>query len=67
MNMSETSQKFKGAKDRVINHYQTTKQNISLHLKNIFRARELNEEAVVKEYLTTASDKNGNSIGLRAL
>ena len=37
--------------------FQTTKQNISLHLKNIFQSRELSEEAVVKEYLTTASDK----------
>jgi hypothetical protein len=36
--------------------YQTTKQNISLHLQNIFDDRELPREAVVKEYLTTASD-----------
>jgi hypothetical protein len=36
--------------------FQTTKQNISLHLKNIFNEKELNEERVVKEYLTTAAD-----------
>jgi hypothetical protein len=36
--------------------YQTTKQNISLHLKNIFSEKELQENSVVKEYLTTASD-----------
>lgn len=36
--------------------YQTTKQNISLHLKNIFDTYELDEKAVVKYYLTTASD-----------
>ncbi|MFH0811151.1 MAG: virulence RhuM family protein [Pseudomonadota bacterium] len=36
--------------------FQTTKQNISLHLKNIFAERELEERAVVKEYLTTATD-----------
>lgn len=36
--------------------YQTTKQNISLHLKNIFEENELPEESVVKDYLTTASD-----------
>ncbi len=36
--------------------YQTTKQNISLHLKNIFRENELEEQQVVKEYLTTAQD-----------
>ncbi len=36
--------------------YQSTKQNVSLHIRNIFDDRELDEEAVVKEYLTTASD-----------
>ena len=36
--------------------FQTTKQNISLHLKNIFTEGELSEDSVVKEYLTTASD-----------
>lgn len=36
--------------------YQTTKQNVSLHLKNIYEDEELMEEAVVKEYLTTARD-----------
>ena len=36
--------------------FQTTKQNISFHLRNIFREAELEEHRVVKEYLTTASD-----------
>jgi hypothetical protein len=36
--------------------YQGTKQNISLHLKNIFDDGELQEDRVVKEYLTTAAD-----------
>ena len=36
--------------------FQTTKQNISLHIKNIFREGELSENSVVKEYLTTAQD-----------
>lgn len=36
--------------------FQTTKQNISLHIKNIFDEGELNENSVVKEYLTTAAD-----------
>ncbi|MDD3739109.1 MAG: hypothetical protein PHP31_07425 [Lentimicrobiaceae bacterium] len=36
--------------------FQTTKQNISLHIKNTFTEGELNENSVVKEYLTTASD-----------
>lgn len=36
--------------------FSTTKQNISLHIKNIFDESELLENSVVKEYLTTASD-----------
>jgi len=36
--------------------FQSTKQNISLHLKNVFDEGELLENRVVKEYLTTASD-----------
>ncbi|NQU06503.1 MAG: virulence RhuM family protein, partial [Calditrichaeota bacterium] len=39
--------------------YQTTKQNISLHLRNIFAHGELMEDSVVKEYLTTAEDGKG--------
>jgi len=36
--------------------YQTTKQNISLHIKNILNEDELEEDSVVKLYLTTAKD-----------
>ena len=36
--------------------FDTTKQNISLHIKNIFDENELNENSVVKENLTTAKD-----------
>jgi len=36
--------------------FQTTKQNISLHIRNVFSEGELVENSVVKEYLTTASD-----------
>jgi len=36
--------------------FQTTKQNISLHIKNIFEEGELDPDSVVKEYLTTAAD-----------
>ena len=36
--------------------YQTTKQNISLHIQNIYDEGELDENSVVKEYLTTAAD-----------
>ena len=36
--------------------FQTTKQNVSLHLRNIFGERELDADSVVKESLTTAAD-----------
>ena len=36
--------------------FDATKQNISLHLKNIFEDGELDPAAVVKESLTTAAD-----------
>jgi hypothetical protein len=36
--------------------FNTTKQNISLHLKNIFEDNELSENSVVKDFLTTAKD-----------
>ncbi|MFH1730435.1 MAG: virulence RhuM family protein [Planctomycetota bacterium] len=36
--------------------YQTTKQNTSLHIRNVLKEGELDEQAVVKQYLTTAAD-----------
>ena len=36
--------------------FQTTKQNSSLHINNVFKEGELNANSVVKEYLTTAAD-----------
>ncbi len=36
--------------------YDTTKNNISMHLKNIFNDGELTKDSVVKKILTTASD-----------
>ncbi|MDD3184145.1 MAG: death-on-curing protein [Anaerostipes sp.] len=36
--------------------FQTTKQNISLHINNIFKDGELDRDSVVKEYLTTGAD-----------
>jgi len=39
----------------------TSKQNVSLHIINILEDKELEENSVVKEYLTTAADgKNYN-------
>jgi len=39
--------------------FDATKQNISLHLKNIFEEGELEPDSVVKESLTTAADGKG--------
>ena len=36
--------------------YDTTKQNISLHIKNIFDEEELNEASTVKEFLTVKQE-----------
>ncbi|MDR0869021.1 MAG: virulence RhuM family protein [Planctomycetota bacterium] len=36
--------------------FQTTKQNVSLHINHIFKEGELNRASVVKELLTTAAD-----------
>ncbi|WP_258439905.1 hypothetical protein [Helicobacter sp. 11-8110] len=42
--------------------FDTSKQNISLHIKNILEEGELKEISVVKEYLTTASDNKQYNI-----
>jgi len=36
--------------------FQTSKQNIGQHLRNIFEEGELNEDSVVKKFFTTAAD-----------
>ncbi len=41
---------------QMVNLFEATKQNISLHINNIFNEGELQRNSVVKEYLTTASD-----------
>ena len=37
---------------QMIELFNTTKQNISLHISNIFKEGELNQNSTVKEYLT---------------
>jgi len=41
---------------QMVELFQTTKQNVSLHIRNIFAEGELEENSVVKDYLTTAAD-----------
>ena len=42
--------------------FQTTKQNVAKHLKRIFEQGELQEEAVVNYWLTTAADGKNYSV-----
>ncbi len=44
------------AQAQMVDLFQTTKQNVSLHISNIFKEAELRRDSVVKEYLTTAAD-----------
>ena len=44
------------SQDIMANLYDTTKQNISYHLNNIFKEEELSKDSVVKNFLTTAND-----------
>lgn len=46
---------------QLVDLYQTSKSNVSEHIKHIFEEGELDEEAVVRKFRTTASDgKNYN-------
>lgn len=44
------------SQDVMSNLYGTTKNNISIHLKNVFDEGELQKDSVVKKFLTTARD-----------
>ena len=41
---------------QMVELFRQTKQNISLHIRNIFNEKELDEGSVVKDTLTTAAD-----------
>ena len=42
--------------------FDTSKQNISLHIQKILKEKELEENSVVKDYLTTASDRKNYTV-----
>ncbi|MEE1095820.1 MAG: RhuM family protein [Paludibacteraceae bacterium] len=46
------------SQQQMVRLFNTTKQNISLHINNIFREGELQKEATVKEYLTVQTEGN---------
>ena len=47
--------------EQLVNLYQTSKANVSEHIKNIFEEGELDRDSVVRKFRTTASDgKNYN-------
>jgi hypothetical protein len=47
--------------------FATSKQNISLHIHNILKEGELEQNSVVKEYLTTASDNKKYNVTFYSL
>lgn len=47
--------------------FDTSKQNISNHIKNILEDRELLLQSVVKEYLTTGSDGKEYSVNIKII
>lgn len=47
--------------------FATSKQNISLHIANILKEKELSTDSVIKDYLTTAADGKQYSVTFYAL
>ena len=44
------------SQQQICDLYQTSKSNVSEHIKHIFEDRELKEESVVRKFRTTAAD-----------
>ncbi len=65
-NQTQIDVKFEGetvwlTQAQLVELYQTSKANVSEHIKHIFEEEELNRDAVVRKFRTTASDgKNYN-------
>lgn len=47
--------------------FDTSKQNISLHVVNVLKDKELDKDSVVKDYLTTASDGKKYNVAFYSL
>lgn len=48
--------------DQLVELYQSSKANVSEHIKHIFEEGELNQEAVVRKFRTTASDSKSYQV-----
>lgn len=46
------------SQQQMVDLYDTTKQNISSHIKNIFDEKELVENSTVKKFLTVQKEEN---------
>lgn len=63
LNLMYLNMYFKvGVTVQVVGLFGKTKQNVSLHIRNIFKEGELLEDAVVKDSLTTAFDGKRKNI-----
>ncbi len=49
---------------QLVELYQSSKSNISEHIKNIFAEGELEESQVVREFRTTAADVSGDATAM---
>ena len=54
------------SQQQMVQLFNSTKQNISLHIGNIFREGELQKEATVKEYLTVQTE-GGRQVARKVL
>jgi hypothetical protein len=55
-NLDKENQTLFSHTKNIASIFDTTRQNIELHLKNIFKEGELDENLVCKDFLLTASD-----------
>ena len=46
------------SQQQMVELFQVTKQNVSLHISNIYKERELEKSSTVKEYLTVQIEGN---------
>ena len=48
------------SQNQIADLFQTTKQNVSLHINNIYKENELSEYSTVKDFLTVQNEGNRN-------